>query len=78
MSCAEFTEWIAYSRIEPFGEVRQDWRVANATSIIAHAFGAKVSAEDCMLRFSEPETPEMEEQRIRKELSVLNLKPVGI
>lgn len=35
MPQAEFVEWVAYSRIEPFGEERADWRAALVASVIA-------------------------------------------
>lgn len=35
MPQAEFVEWLAYSRIEPFGDERADWRAAMVASVIA-------------------------------------------
>lgn len=32
---AEFAEWSAYDTIDPFGEQRADWRLAQLTSIVA-------------------------------------------
>lgn len=36
ISSREFTEWIAYNRIEPFGEKRADIRSAIVASVIAN------------------------------------------
>jgi len=36
MPYAEFLEWIAYSRIEPFGEERADWRAASVVAMLAN------------------------------------------
>lgn len=35
MPYSEFVEWIAYSRIEPWGDERADWRAALVASVIA-------------------------------------------
>lgn len=35
MPYSEFVEWLAFSRIEPFGEERADWRAALVASVIA-------------------------------------------
>lgn len=37
MSSAEFSEWMAYAQIEPFGEERADLRMAILATIIANA-----------------------------------------
>jgi hypothetical protein len=35
----EYAEWLAYYRLEPFGEGRADWRVAIAGAAAANATG---------------------------------------
>ena len=35
MPYAELVDWVAFSRIEPFGEERADWRAALVASVIA-------------------------------------------
>ena len=57
MSNDEFMQWMAYDRIEPFGEKRADLRSA----IIAHAVcsqwsKSKLKVEDFMPDFTEKET----------------------
>lgn len=37
MPNAEFVDWIAYSRIEPFGERRADWRAAQLSVVTIEA-----------------------------------------
>lgn len=36
MSSREFAEWMAYFRLEPFGEARADWRAAMLAALIAN------------------------------------------
>jgi hypothetical protein len=46
-----FLEWMAYSRVEPFGEERADWRNANLMALVAMGLGAKnVKPADFMWR----------------------------
>ena len=35
MPYTELVDWVAFSRIEPFGEERDDWRAALVASVIA-------------------------------------------
>jgi hypothetical protein len=37
MSSKEFSEWMAYAQLEPFGEERADLRMAILASLIANA-----------------------------------------
>jgi hypothetical protein len=34
LTAKQFAEWQAYARMEPFGEMRQDWRVASLAKTI--------------------------------------------
>ena len=36
MSSREFTEWLAYARLEPFGSVADDQRMAQLLALIAN------------------------------------------
>ena len=38
MSSAEFTDWVAYAQIEPFGQVRADLRAGLVASVIAEVY----------------------------------------
>lgn len=55
ISSNEFSEWIAYSRIEPFGEERADLRSAINTTVLANANRSKgrraFKVKDFMPRF---------------------------
>jgi hypothetical protein len=54
MSSLEFAEWLAYYRIEPFGEERADARHASMAALIANIFRGKhkaYDANDFMPRF---------------------------
>ncbi len=41
MSSHEFSEWMAYSQIEPFGEERADFRQAMTTSAVHNSIQAQ-------------------------------------
>lgn len=66
MSSREFTEWLAYYGIEPWGEEPANLRHGIATSILANAHrDAKKQAtpfkpQDFMLKFDRPPQPVME------------------
>lgn len=60
MPQAEFVEWVAYSRIEPFGDERADWRAALNASVVAEVNRGKTKRKkpfqpgDFLLRFEGP------------------------
>lgn len=41
LSSAQMTEWMAYAAVEPFGEERDDYRMAYALSVIVNLFRGK-------------------------------------
>ena len=41
MPSSEFTYWLAYQRIDPFGSFREDWRAAQFTCLTANINRAK-------------------------------------
>jgi hypothetical protein len=54
MSSRQFSEWMAYAAVEPFGEERSDYRVAHALAVIVNMFRGKddqpVSVADLLPR----------------------------
>lgn len=60
MPYTEFLEWIAYSRIEPFGDERGDWQAALIATITAEVHRDKkkrrkpYQPKDFLLEFQEP------------------------
>ena len=46
MSAKEFTEWMYYHSIEPFGGAREDYRAALQASVTANVNGAKIKPEE--------------------------------
>lgn len=38
VSSAEFTDWLAYAEVEPFGPVREDERAGVVASVIANVY----------------------------------------
>lgn len=43
MSSTQVAEWMAYAAVEPFGEERDDYRLAYALSVIVNMFRGKDS-----------------------------------
>lgn len=56
MDSREFCDWLAYDRVDPFGETRADLRAAMIASVIANANRGKsqraFKVEDFLLDFS--------------------------
>lgn len=72
VSAAEFSEWMAYDRIEPFGERRADLRAGIVAAVTANAFRGKDSkpfqASDFMPDFdkkTKEQSPEEMFNRLR-------------
>lgn len=67
ISSVQFAEWMAYSRLEPWGEERDDLRMAIIASTIANVNRGKnskaFSPQDFMPQF-EPETEEQAAERL--------------
>jgi len=55
MSNAEYAEWVRFACYEPFGELREDYRVANLgmqiVSSLAGKKGQKLNMDDFRLKF---------------------------
>ena len=67
---AEFSEWMAYYQLEPFGEERADLRNAQLCCLYANSKtkkGKRYKLKDFMPRF-EKESPEDRNKRIRATL----------
>jgi hypothetical protein len=71
MTSAQFAEWLAYSRIEPWGEEREDLRIGIIASMIANMFREKgkkpAQPSDFILDF-EPEDEDAKTQRMIEQL----------
>lgn len=58
MSSREFSEWMAYYSIAPFGEERADLRSAIVANMVAAAAGSKeTKVDDYMPKFGEDRKP---------------------
>lgn len=70
MSSREFSEWMIYYEIEPFGEERADWRQAMTTSAVHNNFQAKAKTpkwtkpEDFMPFKHDQEPPEEKDESV--------------
>lgn len=63
MSSREFSEWMAFFSLQPYGEWREDYRMAVLASLIANANsdpkkGRRYRPEDFMPKFGEQDEPE--------------------
>lgn len=76
LTAKQFAEWEIYASIDPFDELRQDYRVASIVQMIANVNrGAKQKAfkiEDFLLRFG-GETEEKKSQSWQEQLGILKL-----
>ena len=52
MSAKEFTEWMVYHSVEPFGGAREDYRAALQASVTANVNGAKLTPFDLIKPWS--------------------------
>lgn len=71
MDSAEFTEWMAYDRIDPFGEFRADLRMGIALSSYHNSQSSDnhLVPRDFMPFLDEPEEPDG--QSIEAQLAVM-------
>jgi hypothetical protein len=71
ISSHAYAEWMAYSRIEPWGEEREDLRIGILASMIANMFREKgkkaYQPQDFILNFE----PEDEEAKVQKMIESL-------
>ena len=71
MSSNEFTEWLAYYRLEPFGEERADLRMAILAALIANVNSdgkKKYSPEEFMPVFDQEQEQKIKQGKIVKQL----------
>ncbi len=66
MSSREFTEWLAYDRLAPFGVERSDINAAIIAMTVARVMGGNnlLGIEDFLPRFNAPEDTEERMLRI--------------
>lgn len=66
MTSREFSEWIAYSRLEPFGQPRQDYGHALVASVVYNMMrdtkASPMQPDDFLPIFNEFDLAEREEQ----------------
>lgn len=79
MGSRELSEWMAYERLEPFGETRADLRAGIISSITANVHRTSnddpiTKPADFMPRFWEEETPEPTPEEISNQLRTAFLK----
>jgi len=64
ISAREFSEWLVYAQIEPFGYERMEIALAIAASGLANCWGAKTKPKDFMPDY-QPKQRKTEEQMIQ-------------
>jgi len=68
ITSAEFSEWLAYNQVQPWGPERQDWRFAQMCAILANCFDEKDHEIDEFLpkfREQKPKSSEEIKQKMR-------------
>jgi len=69
ISSAEFSQWIAYNNVEPFGESRADLRAGIISSVMANIHRGKgqksFTADEFMPEFGEREKPKMKSRQMQ-------------
>lgn len=66
MTASEFAEWIAYSRVEPFGDRRADQRAWLAVAAMGNiAGGGSTDLREVLPEFTPPATPDEVAAQVR-------------
>jgi hypothetical protein len=81
MDSRELSEWMAYERIEPFGEMRADLRAGIVASVVANANRTRGDAfkpADFMPNFDREEEVEVEvDNKVNELMSIIKAKKQG-
>lgn len=79
LSSRQWAEWQAFYQMEPFGDVKADWRAGMLASVLANVNRGKGTKafhpEDFMPK--PPLTPKEQEQKLRRSLAHLVVKKDG-
>ena len=76
LTARQVEEWRAFERLEPFGQVRDDWRMANFMKLVADLGGVKDTKVSDFLPFHrdppppKPGSPEFEAQKKNLQASI--------
>ncbi len=82
LTAKQFVEWEHYARLEPFNELREDYRIASIVQMLANVNRGKnqraYTLQDMVIRFGEPEdswqppkqTPQQQEAIFRLMMGV--------
>jgi hypothetical protein len=70
---AEFSEWLAYNTLNPFGDERRDFRAAMIASTTANVQGNKTTIDDFMPVFD----ADPEEAKRRSQDGIMNILKVA-
>jgi len=66
----EFSEWQAFDYIEPFGDRRADWRMAQLLAMIANMFRGKRSKRAKLTDFMWRDTPPKPKQTLQEQRGI--------
>jgi hypothetical protein len=81
MSNAEYAEWVRFAAYEPFGEMRDDYRIARLGMQIVGAFvgtkGNKMKLDDFILKFHHTSAKTRLQQAEQNARSLVGLLGVG-
>lgn len=68
MSHREFVEWMAFSKVQPWGDVRADWRTAHQTTLLCRAWGAKSSnVKDYLFKCTRPLSARQNAEKVNEQ-----------
>lgn len=81
MSSAEYAEWVRFAAYEPFGELRDDYRIARLGMQIVSSFvgtkGNKMQLDDFRLKFQHTSTKTRLQQAEKNAKCLVSLFGVG-
>lgn len=82
MSSHEFTEWIAFARIEPIGYLRGDVQTALLCQLMANintaADGRKFALEDFLIKYDSPPPEAQSPEEMLAQVEFANLVLEGL
>lgn len=69
----QYLDWLAYQLIDPFGDVRADWRIAKVAALIAELKRDRTrrfnpyEPKEFVLKFVDPQKPQQQRTQSSKE-----------
>lgn len=77
ISAREFSEWIAYGNIEPWGQERIELSIALAAANVCWAWGSSVKVEDIMPKYEAEEKGPMTGDEVAALFDAMVFEPMN-